>query len=135
MKGVFFVCPKVVGNPLTRLPVWTKRLYGLKQRSCSWSKLLTLALKRLGFQQCLADPCVFRLRDGKDIKMVVGVHVDDTILVSSEKDSFWSQEKLSDFFPVKHLGETLVAYGMFVRARHPERIPEDFSEEFRECSC
>ena len=38
--------------------------------------------------------------------MIVGVHVDDMILVSSEKDCLWLQERLSDFFPVKHSGRT-----------------------------
>ena len=104
-ERIFLRLPQGCGESSNKVTGLDKCLYGLKQSSRSWSKLLTLALKKLGFQQCLADPCIFRLRNGKDVKMVVGVHVDDMILVSAEKDSLWLQEKLSDFFPVKHLGE------------------------------
>ena len=67
--------------------------------------LLTSALKKLGFQRCLSDPCIFRFLEGNDVRMIVGVHVDDMIAVSSEEDCLWLQKSLVDYFPVKHLGE------------------------------
>ena len=104
-ERIFLRLPHGCGKSSNKVTGLSRCLYGLKQSSRSWSKLLTLALKKLGFERCPSDPCIFRLFRGKDIKMIVGVHVDDMILVSSEKDSRWLQEKLCDFFPVKHLGK------------------------------
>ena len=51
-------CGRLSGNKVVRL---NKSLDGLKQASWSWHTHLTTCLKTLGFQQCLADACVFRL--------------------------------------------------------------------------
>ena len=61
-------------------------------------------LKKLGFQQCMVDPCIFGLMDGEQVRTIVGVRVDDTIVVSSNQDCRWLKENLSKAFPVKHLG-------------------------------
>ena len=49
---------------------------------------MTIALKKLGFEQCLTDPCVFRRLEGKDVKIIVGVHVDDMVVASPERMLF-----------------------------------------------
>ena len=54
-----------------------KSLYGLKQASRSWHAHLTTCLNTLGFQQCLADACVFRLVEEGRIAIIAVVHVDD----------------------------------------------------------
>ena len=57
-----------------------RSLYGLKQASANWYDMLKKGLHLRGFQESVADPCVF-LRDN----MIVLCYVDDCILLSPEK--------------------------------------------------
>ena len=67
-----FVLSEFDTEMLSRLPpgcgrLWgmvarlNKTLYGLKQSGRSWYKLLSSTLVECVFEQCLVDPCVFRL--------------------------------------------------------------------------
>ena len=58
-----------------------KSLYGLKQASRSWHAHLTTCLKTLGFQQCLADACVFPLVEEGRVAIIKVVHVGDIFAV------------------------------------------------------
>ena len=49
---------------------------GLRQASRQWYALLKKGLLALGFVQCLADSCVFRLVEGGEVAMHLVVHVD-----------------------------------------------------------
>uniref|UniRef100_A0AAV1VBK9 Reverse transcriptase Ty1/copia-type domain-containing protein n=1 Tax=Peronospora matthiolae TaxID=2874970 RepID=A0AAV1VBK9_9STRA len=51
-------------------------LYGLEQAGRLWSQLLHTRLTEDGFEQCVADMCLYRKQDGEDV-VVVGVYVDD----------------------------------------------------------
>ena len=55
-----------------------KALYGLKQSGLLWNDLLVDKLVSVhGMEQCMTDPCVFRLiREGK-LVLILAVHVDD----------------------------------------------------------
>ena len=55
-----------------------KALYGLKQSGLLWNDLLIDKLVSVhGMEQCMTDPCVFRLiREGK-LVLILAVHVDD----------------------------------------------------------
>ena len=55
-----------------------KALYGLKQSGLLWNDLLVDKLVYVyGMEQCMTDPCVFRLiREGK-LVLILAVHVDD----------------------------------------------------------
>ena len=83
----------------------SKSLYGLKQASRSWHAHLTTCLKTLGFQQCLADACVFRLVEEGRVAIIAVVHVDDIFAVGlkSRCDAF--RDELNQMVPVKNLGE------------------------------
>ena len=58
-----------------------RSLYGLKQASRSWHSHLVIRLKSLGFEQTLADPCVFRLIEAGSVFIIAVVHVDDIFAV------------------------------------------------------
>ena len=60
---------------------FNKSLYRLKQASRSWHAHLTSCLKTTGFQQCLADVCVFRLVEEGRVAIIAVVHVDDIFAV------------------------------------------------------
>ena len=54
-----------------------KSLCGLRQASRQWIAMLKKCLLVLGFEQCLADSCVFRLIQGGIVVLIIVVHVDD----------------------------------------------------------
>ena len=57
-----------------------RSLYGLKQSRRCWNKELSCHLVKTGFQQSIADLCVFfQWKEGK--LNVVSIYVDDLILV------------------------------------------------------
>ena len=60
-EDVFLRLPKGCGRLSSKIVRLNKSLYGLKQAFQSWHTHLTTCLKTLGFQQCLAGACVFRL--------------------------------------------------------------------------
>ena len=87
-----FVQSKLVEDVFLRLPRGcerlsgkvvrlNKRLYGLKQASRPWHAHLTTCLNTLGFQQCLADACIFRFVEEGRIAFIAVVHVDDIFAV------------------------------------------------------
>lgn len=60
-----------------------RALYGLKQNGCEWEFEAAHALIENGYEQCRADPCVFRkVVDGKVVGLFV-IYVDDITLVAS----------------------------------------------------
>ena len=73
-----FVQAPLDGEIYMKLPsgcgAWTgkivrlnKSLYGLKQASLAFNKLLSEKLIKLGFEQSPSDPCVFRLLAGSKV--------------------------------------------------------------------
>ena len=82
-----------------------KSLYGLRQASRQWYALLKKVLLALGFVQCLADSCVFRLVEGGEVAMHLVVHVDDIFAVGKKERCDQFGKDLGRLVPVKSLGE------------------------------
>ena len=82
-EDVFLRLPRECGRLSGKVVRLNKSLYGLKQASRSWHAHLTTCLKTLGFQQCLADACVFRLVEEGRAAIIAVVHVDDIFAVGS----------------------------------------------------
>ena len=80
----------------------------------------------LGFEQCLADSCVFRLIRGGIIVLILVVHVDDIFAVGKKCDQFG--EDLNRMVPVKNLGELKWYSGCFYE-RERGREAEDFTAD------
>ena len=62
-----------------------KSLYGLKQASRTWHSHLMTCLQRLGFEQCLADVCVFSLIEDGRVTITAVVDVDDIFAVGRKE--------------------------------------------------
>ncbi|CAN0044804.1 unnamed protein product, partial [Sphacelaria rigidula] len=60
-----------------------KALYGLKQSGRAWYQLLSSTLVECGFEQCLVDVYVFRLRVAEDIVAMMVFHVDDIMITAT----------------------------------------------------
>jgi hypothetical protein len=89
-----------------------KGLYGIKQGPRIWSQKLHTALTSIGFQCLESDHSVFIYeRDG--VKMVVPVHVDDLVLVSSSKVSIEKvKSELRARFKIHEQGPTSFLLGV-----------------------
>ena len=78
--------------------------YDLKQESRSWHSLLVVGLKSLGFEQSLADACVFRSIEAGSVAVIAVVHVDIFAVGRKERcDRFC--EDLNHLVPINNLGE------------------------------
>ena len=62
-----------------------RSLYGLKRASRSRRSDLGFRLTSLGFEQSLADACVFRLIGAGSASIIPVVHVDDLFAVGREE--------------------------------------------------
>lgn len=80
-----------------------RSLYGLKQAARDWNSLIKAELLKWGFEQSLADPCLFTHK-AKGITLLV--YVDDMLAAADKNDSLhWFFKKLDDRFNAKDLGE------------------------------
>ena len=68
--------------------------YGLKQAGREWHlHLVTWLVEKIGMEQCKAEPCGFRKIIKNEVSLMVGVHVDDTMVFGDQDlcDEFFSQ--------------------------------------------
>ena len=104
-EDVFLRLPKGCDR-LSGKMVWpNKSLYGLKQAYRSWHAHLTTCLKTLGFQQCLADACVFRLVEKGRVEFIAVVHVDGIFAAGLKSRCDVFRDELNRMVPVKNLGD------------------------------
>ena len=85
-----------------------KSLYGTKQASRLWQlKLRDVLVNKLGFENSLADPCLYRKRNDSGGVMIIGVYVDDIILAHKgvNLDDFIKAFTGPGGFNAKHIGK------------------------------
>ena len=61
-----------------------RSLYGLKQAPRCWNTRFGNFLKKLGFKQSEADPCLFMLERGTN-KLILALYVDDGIVAATDE--------------------------------------------------
>ena len=96
--------------------VWQlkKSLYSLKQVLHVWNKLLDSTLKKLGFDRCDKDTCVY-LHQSKKGFIILAVHMDNTLIVSNLNSQLTEMKQaLGQHFKVKDLGEVKYLLGIKV---------------------
>ena len=105
-KEVFLRLPEGCGDLSGKVVRLNKSLYGLKQASRTWHAHLTKCLKRLGFEQCMTDVCVFRLiEDHGRVAITAVVHVDYIFAVGQKERCDRLCVDLNQTIPVKNLGD------------------------------
>ncbi|CAN0073780.1 unnamed protein product [Sphacelaria rigidula] len=83
-----------------------KIIYGIKQTGRQWSRLLCQTLlEGVGMVQCEADPCVFKMEDAGDVRVIFVVHVDDILISGAEGNVRKVVKVLTDKFPTTNLEE------------------------------
>ena len=80
-------------------------LYGLKEASRSWHNHLVVRFKSLGFEQSLADACVFLLIEVGSVAVIAVVPVDDIFAVRQKERCGQFCEDLNHLVPINNLGE------------------------------
>ena len=83
-----------------------KALYGLKPSGLLWTDLLVEKLVTVhGMEQCMTDPCMFRLiREGK-VVLILTVHVDDMAVARTRVEVDKLFVTLNTDFTTNDLGE------------------------------
>ena len=113
-EDVFMRLPEGCGELSGKMIKLNKSIYGLRQASRQWYAMLKKCLLALGFEQRLADSCVFRLIRG-GIVLILVVHVDGIFAVGKKERCDQFGEDLNKMVPVKNLGELKWYSGCFTK--------------------
>ena len=91
-----------------------KALYGLKQSHCQWFDTLKLSLcsKSLSLTQWHVDACLFMLMVGGVVALLVGIRVDDLVLVDVDSHLRWCCTALLHEFKMDDIGCPTYVLGM-----------------------
>jgi hypothetical protein len=103
-EDIFLAPPEGVTVTAGKVLKALRSLYGLKQAGRDWNLLLRDFLKnQCGFEQSLADPCLFV---HKTRKLYLLVYVDDIAAAAEDRTEIdWFNAVLSRRFNAKNLGE------------------------------
>lgn len=93
-----------------------KSIYGLRQASRNWNIKFTIRIiKKMGFVQSQADPCIFIKYDKNgETRVILGIFVDDCFVVGAEKDVKEIRDALMEEFKMHDLGPLSYALGIKV---------------------
>ena len=87
-EDVFIRLPEGCGALAGKIVKLNKSPYGLRKALRQWYAMLRKCLLVLGFEQCVADSCVFRLIRGGIAVLILVVHVDDIFTVGKKAVSY-----------------------------------------------
>ena len=78
----------------------------------AWFKHLQTYLLSIGLQACELDPCLFILIVDGAIALLVGIHVDDLLIVGLLERTEWFRQQMKDKFKMTDLGRPSVLLGL-----------------------
>lgn len=115
-----------------------KALYGLKQAGLEWYREFTSTITQLGFVSTKFDPCVFIKPTRTNAKILLGVFVDDVIIIFHSRDEAeWNELKsaIKSKYGIKDIGTCSKILGMTVDRAVDQRVVHIGQEGiFRRCS-
>ncbi|KAI7815493.1 Retrovirus-related Pol polyprotein, partial [Rhyzopertha dominica] len=97
-----------------------KSLYGLHQSGKEWNDHLHSVLTTIGLKHCISDPCIYIGND-----LILGVYVDDIILVGHLEQIQYVKQELMNKFDTRDLGEATNILGINVTRENPKEIVID----------
>ncbi len=101
-----------------------KSLYGLKQAPYMWNKEINGTFIAIGFSALKSDPCVFRLQLKSGRQIIIGLFVDDAIILFDQQDvSEWLRIKklIKDKYSIKDMGNAQFILGMRIVRNRKQR--------------
>ncbi|CAB1105045.1 unnamed protein product [Ectocarpus sp. CCAP 1310/34] len=104
-EEVFLKLPAGCGDKSHKIAKAERAIYGLKQSGRQWGYHAADTLVENGFEQCKADPCVFRKMVDEVVVMIIVIYVDDILVAGSDEDCEELLASLNKKFPTKNLGE------------------------------
>ena len=104
-EEVYMKLPGGCGEQSKRTAKLERAIYGLKQSGRKWGHLCADTLIANGFEQCKADPCIFRKVADGVVVTIVGVYADDLLVGGSDEDCESLLASLNKKFPTNDLGE------------------------------
>ncbi|CAB1104429.1 unnamed protein product [Ectocarpus sp. CCAP 1310/34] len=102
---VFLRLPAGCGDKSHKIVKAERAIRGLKQSGRQWGYHAADTLVENGFEQCKADPCVFRKMVDEVVVMIIVVYLDDILVAGSDEDCKGLLASLNKKFPTKNLGE------------------------------
>ncbi len=98
-----------------------RSLYGLKQASRCWNVTIDQFLKKAGFQQGNADPCVYFKSVGQHF-VIIALYVDDLLIASTSEHLLREEKKaLATRFEMSDMGEAHYILGMQITRHRKNR--------------
>lgn len=97
-----------------------KSLYGLHQSGREWNEHLNTILAEIRLKQCVTDPCVYVGREA-----MIGVYIDDMLLIGKLEQIKSVKEELQRKFKIKDLGEVSELLGLDISRPNTNEITID----------
>ena len=97
-EDIYIKQPEGFSDGTAKVYKLNKSLYGLKQAPSCWNTRFGAFLKKLGFEQSDADPCLFVLEKGLK-KLLLSLYVDDGIAAATDESelSLFAEQLKSEF--------------------------------------
>ncbi|CAB1105704.1 unnamed protein product [Ectocarpus sp. CCAP 1310/34] len=103
-EEVFRRLPVGCGDKSHNIVKAERAIYGLKQSGRQWYHAANTLVEN-GFEQCKADPCVFRKMVDEVVVMIIVIYVDDILVAGSDEDCEELLASLNKKFPTTNPGE------------------------------
>jgi len=84
-EQIYMDCPNGMVTFGNKCLLLKQTIYGLVQSAATYNHKFSAVLMKLGFEQCLSDPCLFRRGSGEKI-LIILCYVDDNLVQLSESD-------------------------------------------------
>lgn len=122
-EEVYMRQPEGFSDGSTRVCLLRKTLYGLKQSGREWYRTLDAVLNKLKYNRT-NDNCVYIRRNGDEYD-IIGVWVDDLILLSTDKERMQRmKDEIQTNFDATDQGEPRLLLGIEIRRDRTNKIIE-----------
>ena len=101
---IFMICPEGLEICDDECVLLKKSIYGLVQAARQWYKKFVQMLKRIGFESCLADPCLLCKKESNGEMTILVVYVDDCICIGSKEAIKKTINQIAKHFTIKRMG-------------------------------
>lgn len=105
-----------------------KAVYGLKQAARQWNLKLDEVLTSLGFESLPSEPCIYRHTTNHNL--MVGVYVDDLIVIGREKDVIRFKLEIANKFKTTDKGQLKFCLNMFIEWSNDRKILKISQQNF-----
>ncbi|CAN0377492.1 unnamed protein product [Ascophyllum nodosum] len=105
-EKLYIVLPEDCRNSCNQVGCLQNAMYGLVHAGLLWPKTFIAELAARGFEQCQADPCVFRRVLCGKVVVIIVVYIDNLLVASETKrDEEQAINDIRSCFPIKDLGD------------------------------